>query len=165
MKTFLEKYLIEFGQLDLLQTGQLKYIKLNAFYEDGKLIAPKEQIIYDTQFSKPSKHFYQFIANAMGISTTEAINQFEQFIHTKLINQSDPFVWPSIGYFTFNNTEISWNSNFDSNNYYLNVPTSFLSTEISESINDPKKYFEFWWIAAILISLFSVAAILLKYKF
>ena len=45
----LEQYFIQFGHLDFPNVGSLKWYKKEANWQDGKLTAPVEEIVFDIQ--------------------------------------------------------------------------------------------------------------------
>jgi hypothetical protein len=80
------KYFVRFGQLDIPSVGQLKLSKKEAELIDGVLKSPSEFIEFELNTGIPSKQFYQYLGNALDISTDQAAIQYEQSWEGKFEN-------------------------------------------------------------------------------
>lgn len=162
MKTILEQYFIEFGQLDLLSFGCLKWQKKEATFIESGLEPPKEFILFEPIASIPSKHFYIYIADALSISIEQASIQYEHFIQNLFDGHQDRIELESLGYFTFNNGILNWNSLFSSQTFYTPIHFEKLTVkETLDQIDESEK--ENWILFASIIAILSLLAILFKF--
>ncbi len=162
MKAILEQYFIEQGQLDLLSWGCLKSQKKQASFRDSGIEAPVESIIFEPIASTPSKHFYSFLADKLGISTDQAAIQFDQFIQSLFDGHQEQVAFESLGNFIFKNGILNWQSYFVSGNYYTDLHFSKISneTDIEDATNEDK---DNWILLASIIGIISLLAILFKF--
>lgn len=162
MKAILEQYFIEQGQLDLLSWGCLKLQKKQASFTDKGIEAPVESIQFEPIASTPSKHFYTFLADQLGISTDQAVIQYEQFIQSLFDGHQEQVDFESLGNFVFKNGILNWQSYFVSSNYYTDVHFNKLSneTDIEDAIDKEK---DNWILMASIIGIISLLAILFKF--
>ena len=162
MKTILEQYFIEFGQLDLLSFGSLKWQKKEASFTDNSIDPPKESILFEPISSNPSKHFYIYLADALSISTEQAAIQYEQFIQNLFDGHQEDISLESLGSFHFVNGILNWQSHFISNSYFSEVYFDKVSNElINEQASEDSK--DNWGLFASIIAIISLLAILYKF--
>ena len=162
MKTILEQYFIEFGQLDLLSFGCLKWQKKEAAFIESGLEAPKEFILFEPIEAIPSKHFYIYLADALSISIEQASIQYEHFIQNLFQDNQDRIELESLGYFTLTNGILNWNSSFSSHTFYSPIHFEKLTTEITlDEREEPAK--DNWVLFASIIAILSLLAILFKF--
>ena len=162
MQNILEQYFIEFGQLDLLHIGQLKFQQSESVVDGGILLKPSEAIVYEATHAIPSKHCYQYIAVMLDISYEQAVIQFEQFIHSNFNDENKEFAWPSIGKLIKMDTAYIWQSNFISSQYFTDLHFEKMPISNTSQNTSPVEKKEQWWIAAIVITLLCSIAILIK---
>jgi len=162
MKAILEQYFIEQGQLDLLSWGCLKWQKKQASYNDKGIDAPLESILFEPIASAPSKHFYIFLADSLGISSEQAAIQYEQYIQDLFDGHQEQIPMESLGIFVFNNGILNWQSHFVSSNYYSDVFMNKVTNEtVIEETSD--EYKDNWVLMASIIAIISLLAILFKF--
>lgn len=158
----LEQYFIQFGHLDFPKIGSLKWYKKEANWQDGKLVAPLEEIVFDIQTSKPSKAFYNFLADALNASNEQAILQYDQFIKD-FIETGDPLIIGNLGTLKQLDNEFIWETQFSSSNYYadINLGTISLSENAIDKSHNLKK--DNWIVWAILLLVLASIAIFFKH--
>ena len=162
MKTILEQYFIEFGQLDLLSWGSLKWQKQGAEFIDNTLSVPRESIFFEPISSTPSKHFYTYLADSLSISLEQASIQYKAFIQSLFDGNSEKVTFESLGCFLFVNGILNWETHFVSNNYYSSVHFDRVSETI-EIENESVTNKDNWVLFASIIGIISLLAILYKF--
>lgn len=157
----LEQYFIQFGHLELPKIGSLKWLKKEAEWQNGKLIAPSESIILDCIDTKPTKAFYNFLGDALNISTEQAIIQYDQLLDNAIEN-NEPITIGNLGTIKKVDNAYIWLSNFNSTTYFSDINLGNVSLSDS-SINTVHKSNKMnWKIWALL--LFAIAAIAILFK-
>jgi hypothetical protein len=158
----LEQYFIEFGHLDFPNVGSLKWYKKEAIWQDGKLTAPFEEIVFDAQALKPSKVFYNFLAEAMNTSNEQAVLQYEQFLQEFIAND-EPLAIGNLGILKSQHNNFSWESKFNASNYYadINLGTISLSEDAIDKSHNLKK--DNWILWALILLVIASIAILFKH--
>lgn len=154
------KYFIRFGQFEIPNVGQLRLSKKEAEFNDGILKAPFEKIEFEKGEGKPTKQFYQYLANALDISADQATIQYEQFWKNKL--EDNIIHVGSLGSISKNEGNYLWQSHFDATNYYNNIEIEpRVTNDIFEapSIANDRERWEIW---AIVLTVVALLAILLK---
>lgn len=155
------KYFIRFGQLDIPSVGQLKLLKKEAELIEGVLMAPSEFIEFEINTGIPSKQFYQFLGNALEISSEQAAIQYAQSWESKFENDQKVVIG-NFGIISKNDGIYTFESHFNSSQYYKdikvgNLPNSeIFETELAAQKNDK------WAIWAIALAVIALLAILLK---
>ena len=98
----------------------------------------------------------------MGISTDQAVIQYEQFIQSLFDGHQEQVDFESLGNFVFKNGILNWQSYFVSSNYYTDVHFNKLSneTDIEDAIDKEK---DNWILMASIIGIISLLAILFKF--
>lgn len=162
MKAILEQYFIENGQLDLLSWGCLKWQKKQASFNDKGIDAPMESILFEPIASVPSKHFYIFLADSLGISTEQAAIQYEHFLQSLFDGHQEQIPLESLGTFIFNNGILNWQNHFVSSDFYTDVffdkvTNNVILKDTSEEDKDN------WVLMASIIAILSLLAILFKF--
>lgn len=158
----LEQYFIQFGHLDFPNVGSLKWYKKEANWQDGKLTAPVEEIVFEIQMTKPSKVFYNFLAEALNTSNEQAIIQYEQFLQ-KFIENGEPIVIGNLGILYNKGNNFIWETKFNVSNYYADITlgTISLSDNAIDKSHNLKK--DNWILWALLLLVIASIAILFKY--
>lgn len=158
----LEQYFTQFGHLDFPKIGSLKWYKKEANWQDGTLNAPVEAIVLDLQVTKPSKVFYNFLAEALNTSNEQAVIQFEQFVQD-FIENGEPLVIGNLGILNNHNNKFTWETKFDTANYYapIKLGTISLSENAIDKSHNLKK--DNWILWALLLLVIASIAILLKH--
>jgi hypothetical protein len=154
-------YFIRFGQLDIPSIGNLKLSKKEAEWEQGILLAPKEMIQFELGDSIPSKHFYQYIANALDISLEQAAIQYEQIWETQL-EQDRKLTLGNLGVLSKEGDSFQWKSHFDSTQHFNNIDLSSLPNSVSYEEEEAIQRKDKWYIWAIVLSIIAIIAILFK---
>lgn len=161
MLTQSEKYFIRFGQLDMPNVGQLKYIKKEATLLNGVLVPPISSIEFELGKGIPQKHFHLFLANELDISLDQAVLEFDNFWQSQFNNES-PILLGNLGSIIKTEHSFQWVSHFDASCYYtpIEVDTIKNDDELSEVIFNKQK--DYWIKWAILLGIIAFIAILLK---
>ncbi len=157
----LERYFIQFAHLDFPKIGSIKWQKKEAVWLDGKLSAPVEEIIFDAQPSKPSKVFYNFLADDLNTSTEQAMIQYDQFM-LNILENGEPLEIGNLGILKKINNEYNWETKFNSTNYFndINLGTISLSESDIDKSHNVKK--DKWLLWALLLTIIASIAIILK---
>ncbi len=154
-------YFIRFGQLDIPSIGNLKLSKKEAEWEEGILMAPKEMIHFEKGDSTPTKHFYQYLANALDISVEQAAIQYEQIWKTQL-EQDRILALGNLGVLSKEGDSFQWKSYFDSTQYFNNIDLSSLPNSVSYEEEEAIQRKDKWYIWAIVLTVVAIIAILCK---
>lgn len=155
------KYFIRIGQLDIPSVGQLKLLKKEAELIEGVLMAPSEFIEFETNAGSPSNQFYQYLGNALEISSDQAAIQYAQSWESKFENDQKVMIG-NIGIISKNKSRYTFESHYNSSHYYKNIevvslPNSeIFETELTDQKNDK------WAIWAIALAVIAILAILFK---
>ncbi len=159
MKNTIEKYFIAFGYLSLPNIGTIKLIKKDAILENGIWQAPDENILFETIYDVPSKHFYTYIADALSISNDHAILKYEQLLNDFVVNQK--FELNGLGSFQIEAEHVLFNSHYNASNYFESI-----SIESVKNINGNNNQIQIrkgdWFIWAFVITFLAIIAILIK---
>ncbi len=156
------QYFIKNGHLDMPGIGTLKLYREEAFWENNILVAPKEKIVLDPISNKPSKSFFIFLADDLGVSIEQANLQFESFINQFVTQTIASLTIGNLGTLHKNASQISWNNLYNSEYYFKNIALSLADT-IDNNANEfavEKKVS--WWVWAIVITVTSLALIFYK---
>jgi hypothetical protein len=158
----LEQYFIQFGHLDFPKIGSLKWYKKEANWHEGTLTAPVEEIVFDLQVTKPSKVFYNYLADALNTSNEQAAIQFDFFLQ-EFIENGAPLVIGNLGILNNHNNKFTWETNFEAANYYTDIKlgTISLSENAIDKSHNLKK--DNWILWALLLLVVASIAILLKH--
>ena len=132
--------------------------KKPATWIGGTLHAPELTITFSTNNSKPSNHFYNYLAEALSISNEQANIQFEQFLEKSFDANNNILSIGNLGSIEKLGNEFTWNTSFTSNHYFKDITISPITT--SEEMVE-KKSIQWYWIALIL-SIMAIAAIVFK---
>jgi hypothetical protein len=162
MNNTLIQYFIKFGHLVLPEIGTLKWHKQEAFWESNTLIAPKEQIVLEQVYEKPSKQFYSFIADDLGVSIEQATIQFEAYLND-FTNQSIASLnIGNLGTLHKNASQYSWNNLYNGDNYYKNIIPVVASEVFVDEANVTAKKLNAWLVWTIVITIIAISLILYK---
>jgi hypothetical protein len=156
------QYFIKNGHLDMPGIGSLRLFKEEAYWENNQLIAPKEKIVLDPVANKPSKDFFIFLADYLGLSVDQAILQFDAFINQFISQTIASLTIGNLGTLHKNASQISWNNLYHSEYYFNNVETIVSETSNEDSNEFASERKIGWWIWAIIISIISIALIFYK---
>lgn len=159
MIQILVQYFILNGHLDLVNIGSLKWVKKEAFWQDDTLVAPAEEIVFDSVFNKPSRFFYNYLADELGISTDQAALKFDEFMNSITSENTTEVQFGNLGTIKKDNNTYSWTSNYNSTTYYkdLQVPKSSSYNNEQAIVKSNK-----WGIWALVLFLMALALILFK---
>jgi hypothetical protein len=158
MEKVLEQYFVQNNELVLTNIGSLHLSKKPATWIGGTLHAPELTITFSTNNSKPSNHFYNYLAEALSISNEQANIQFEQFLEKSFDANNNILSIRNLGSIEKLGDEYTWNTSFTSNHYFKDITISPITT--SEEMVE-KKSIQWYWIALIL-SIMAIAAIVFK---
>ena len=155
------KYLIQFGQLDIPSIGQLKLLKKEAELSGGVLKSPLEFIEFDVSSGVPTKQFYQYLANALDISSDQVAIQYEQYWQSQVENDQKIMIG-NLGAFSKNEGIYIWESYFNSSQFYKDIEVGDLpNSEIFDSELETQKN-DKWVVWAIALAVIALLAIFLK---
>ena len=132
--------------------------KKPATWIGGTLHAPELTITFSINNTKPSNHFYNYLAEALSISNEQANIQFEQFLEKSFDANNNILSIGNLGSIEKLGNEFTWNTSFTSNHYFKDITISPITT--SEEMVE-KKSIQWYWIALIL-SIIAIAAIVFK---
>ena len=158
MEKILEQYFVQHNELVLTNIGSLHLSKKPDTWIGGTLHAPELTITFSTNNSKPSNHFYNYLAEALSISNEQANIQFEQFLEKSFDANNNILSIGNLGSIEKLGNEFTWNTSFTSNHYFKDITISPITT--SEEMVE-KKSIQWYWIALIL-SIIAIAAIVFK---
>ncbi len=162
MINLLVQYFIKNGQISLNGIGTLKLSKNEAFWDEGKLIAPNEYIILENKIIENEDKLLQYISNELDISIEEANTQFAMLLDPMIKQQVYSLNFGSLGTFHKKGSKITWNSLYKSDVYYKNVSPALLKEELNANFKTPTSTNENWIIWSIIISTVSILLILYK---
>ena len=158
MEKILEQYFVQNNELVLTNIGSLHLSKKPATWIGGTLHAPELTITFSINNTKPSNHFYNYLAEALSISNEQANIQFEQFLEKSFDANNNILSIGNLGSIEKLGNEFTWNTSFTSNHYFKDITISPITT--SEEMVE-KKSIQWYWIALIL-SIIAIAAIVFK---
>ena len=158
MEKILEQYFVQNNELVLTNIGSLHLSKKPATWIGGTLHAPELTITFSINNTKPSNHFYNYLAEALSISNEQANIQFEQFLEKSFDTNNNILSIGNLGSIEKLGNEFTWNTSFTSNHYFKDITISPITT--SEEMVE-KKSIQWYWIALIL-SIIAIAAIVFK---
>lgn len=121
MINILVQYFIDNGQISMPEIGTLKLSKNEAFWDDGKLIAPNEYIVLEHKNVDNNSHLIHYLSSALDISFDEANNQFTQFLQPILSQQVASLNFGNLGTIHKNGANITWNSLYKADVFYNNL--------------------------------------------
>jgi hypothetical protein len=162
MNNSLIQYFIKFGHLVLPGIGILKWYKQEAFWENNILIAPKEQIILESVNENPSKQFYAFIADDLGISVEQAHFQFQDYISQFTSQNIGSLNIGNLGTLHKNVFQYAWNNLYQGDQYFKNITPIVAATFSEDNAIDKPNQNNAWIFWAIAITIISVSLILFK---
>jgi hypothetical protein len=160
MHTILTQYFALNGQLVIPNIGIIKWIKRESIWQNATLKSPEESIVFELSDVKPSKQFYHFLSEQLGVSYDQAIIQLDQFIDQLINLEQNPFVLGNFGTLLKKEGQYTWTSHFNSNAYFKDIEINPI--ELQEEIVTDNKITIKWQIGALLFTLFAVIAILFK---
>jgi hypothetical protein len=162
MNNTLIQYFIKFGHLELPEIGTLKWHKQEAYWESNTLIAPKEQIVLEQVYVKPSKQFYSFVADDLGLSIEQATLQFEAYLN-EFTNQTIASLnIGNLGTLHKNASKYSWNNLYNGDDYYKNIIPVAATVMVTDEAKETVKKLNTWIIWTVVIIIIAVVLILYK---
>jgi hypothetical protein len=162
MNNTLIQYFIKFGHLVLPEIGTLKWHKQEAYWESNSLIAPKEQIVLEQIYEKPSKQFYSFVADDLGLSTEQASLQFEAYLN-EFNNQTIASLnIGNLGTLHKNASQYSWNNLYHGESYFKNITPVTAATEQEHDLSQSQNKINAWVTWTIVIAIIAFSLILYK---
>ncbi len=162
MNNSLIQYFIKFGHLVLPGIGILKWHKQEAYWENNILVAPKEQIILESVHEKPSKQFYTFIADDLGISVEQANLQLEAYINQFISQKIGSLNIGNLGTLHKNESQYAWNNLYQGDHYFKDITPILAATFTDDNTIDKPKQKNTWIVWAIVIAVISISLILFK---
>ena len=162
MTKSLVQFFIKNGHLDLPNIGVLRWSKQESVWLNNQLSAPKETIVLDNITANPTKHFYSFLAEDLGISVEQASVQFEAYLLDFTSKKIASLNIGSLGTLLKNEEVISWNNLYNAEIYYkdLNISHS-AGTDIDNELSSETSK-DYWWVWSILIASIAIALIIYK---
>lgn len=163
MNNSIVQYFIKFGHLVIPGIGTLNWQKQEAFWENNKLNAPKEQIILEPIFENPAPSFFTFIAEDLGISEEQAQLQFQEYIDDFTCKTIASLNIGNLGTLHKNASQYSWNNLYNSSSYYKDIIPNLAENSSGEIASDKPIKGEAWIIWAVIITIIAVSLILFKF--
>jgi hypothetical protein len=154
-------YFIQFGQLQIPGLGKLHFVHKEAVIQDGILLAPQESIQLENNEEAPTIHFYQFLAHSLELTMDQVIKDYHQF-WKDLLSQYQDFDFGSFGKFHCHNKMYQWQSQLDTNTYYINIEIGSLPIVLPEEILEEDIKKDRWWIGAMILLILGLLAIVFK---
>jgi len=124
MTNILVQYFIKNGHISLPEIGTLKLSKNEAFWDDGKLIAPNEYIVLEHKNEEHTNHLINYLSAELDISLDEANAQYNQFLQPILSHQVASLNFGNLGTIHKNGSKITWNSLYKADVFYKNITPS-----------------------------------------
>jgi hypothetical protein len=155
MKNTLVQYFIQFGTISLPGIGSLKLTKNESFWDNGKLVAPNEHILFEHRINEENNHLIQFIANDLGLTFEDANKQFDEYLNIFLIQQVTTLEFGNLGSFHKNGSKINWNSYYKAEQYYKNVTPKVFASQNEQAIKTDvqfNRHLITWTIIIIILS-------------
>ena len=152
----LVQYFIQFGTISLPGIGSLKLTKNESFWDKGKLVAPKEHILFEHRINEENNHLIQFIANDLGVSFEDANAQFSLYLNSIFIQQVTTLEFGNLGSFHKNGSKIIWISYYKAEQYYKNVTPKIFVSQNDQTIKTEvpfNRHLTTWTIVIIILSL------------
>lgn len=162
MNHTLIQYFIKFGHLVLPEIGTLKWHKQEAFWESNALIAPKEYIVLEQVYEKPSKQFYSFIADDLGVSIEQATIQFKVYLNDFTNQTIASLNIGNLGTLHKNASQYSWNNLYNGDNYYKNITPVVASEVLIDHSHVTEKKLNAWLVWTMVITIIAISLILYK---
>ena len=163
MRSILEKYFLEHGQLVLPGIGFLNLRQKDAIYENDLLQPPIEKIEFDLNVApstQPSKLFYIFLSDYLDCTIEQAVIDYATFFTSQLAS-SNKIDLGNLGQLQISNEAYTFESNHYSSNYYKSIHFDKVQIE-DQSENNFNTKSKFWWILPLIIATIALLAILLK---
>jgi hypothetical protein len=157
------QYFIQFGHLVFPGIGVIKWQKQEPYWENNKLVAPKQQIIFELMYEQPSQQFYTFLADDLGVSKEDAILQFEDFINQFTIKTIASINIGNLGTLHKNASQYSWNSLYNSVSYYRDINPKYADKKFEDGLMEQPKKIESWILWAIGFILIGISLIVYKH--
>ena len=162
MNNSLVQYFIKFGHLVLPGLGILKWNKQEAYWEKDTLVSPYEEILLDPIDDTPSKSFYAFIGDELGLSIEEAITQYQDYIDQFTSQTISSLPIGNLGTIQKNASVYSWSNQFDSTAYFKNITPKMVADITPNDHNEDNKQSISWIIWTIVLAM--VAFVIIVYK-
>jgi hypothetical protein len=143
--------------------GVIKWQKQEPYWENNKLVAPKQQIIFELMYEQPSQQFYTFLADDLGVSKEDAILQFEDFINQFTIKTIASINIGNLGTLHKNASQYSWNSLYNSVSYYRDINPKYADKKFEDGLIEQPKKIESWILWAIGFILIGISLIVYKH--
>jgi hypothetical protein len=163
MNNSIVQYFIKFGHLVLPGIGTLNWQKQEAFWENNKLNAPKEQIILEPIFENPTSSFFTFIAEDLGISAEQAQLQFQEYMDDFTCKTIASLNIGNLGTLHKNASQYSWNNLYNSSHYYKDMVPDLAENSSEDTASGKPKKGESWIIWAVIMTIIAVSLILFKF--
>ena len=162
MINILVQYFIKNGHISLPEIGTLKLSKNEAFWEDGKLIAPNEYIVLDHKIVENNSHLINYLSAELDISFDEANDQYTQFLHPILSQQVVSLNFGNLGTIHKNGSKITWNSLYKADVFYKNYTPSIFEEALPNNHKVSSNTNKNMMIWTIIITALSILLIIYK---
>jgi hypothetical protein len=156
MINILVQYFIKNGHISLPEIGTLKLSKNEAFWDDGKLIAPNEYIVLEHKNVENNSHFINYLSAELDITAEEANNQYTQFLQPILSQQVASLNFGNLGTIHKNGSKITWNSLYKADVFYKNLTPSIFEESLPNKhkvSSNTNKNMIIWTIIIIALSI------------
>jgi hypothetical protein len=156
MINILVQYFIDNGQISMPEIGTLKLSKNEAFWDDGKLIAPNEYIVLEHKNVENNSHFINYLSAELDITAEEANNQYTQFLQPILSQQVASLNFGNLGTIHKNGSKITWNSLYKADVFYKNLTPSIFEESLPNKhkvSSNTNKNMIIWTIIIIALSI------------
>ena len=160
MVNILEQYFVQFDELVLPTIGSISLVKIPAKWTGGTLEAPIVSIEFSTVKTKPSAHFFSFLADALSVSNEQAAIQYEIFLQKCFEEQNAILKIGNLGSVHKTGDQFNWVSSFQSASYFKDISISPIAIDVEEQVVSVKKVK--WELVALILSLIAIVAILYK---
>jgi len=163
MRSILEKYFLEHGQLVLPGIGYLNLHQKDAIYENDEFQPPVEKIEFTLNVAsstQPNKLFYIYLSDYLDCTIEQAIIDYAAFFTNQLAS-SNIIDLGNLGQLQNSNDTYTFESKHNSSNYYQSIHFDKVQIE-DQSENNFNIQSKYWWMLPLIIAIIALLAILLK---
>jgi hypothetical protein len=163
MRSILEKYFLEHGQLVLPGIGYLNLHQKDAIYENDEFQPPVEKIEFTLNVAsstQPNKLFYIYLSDYLDCTIEQAIIDYAAFFTNQLAS-SNKIDLGNLGQLQNSNDTYTFESKHNSSNYYQSIHFDKVQIE-DQSENNFNIQSKYWWMLPLIIAIIALLAILLK---
>ena len=163
MRSILEKYFLEHGQLVLPGMGYLNLHQQDAIYENDVFKPPVEKVEFNLNVAsstQPNKLFYIYLSDYLDCTVEQAMIDYTAFF-TKQLALSNMIDLGNLGQLQISNDVYSFESKHNSSNFYQSIHFDKVQIE-DQSENNFNIQSKYWWMLPLIIAIIALLAILLK---